>query len=143
MAGCAWGSTRIPQNPIRTQTPKPPGQALTPQQAKRVAARRAGSTYAYDLPGILQLALTMKPALDEMTPESPLLQKPQYTNQQGWTRSKKTNDIQEPPQSPAGHPVPQTLPPKHPRTSGGSPSPATPAPATRKRAARAGAPAGT
>ncbi|CAE7605731.1 ACC1 [Symbiodinium natans] len=34
--------------------------ALSRYQAKRVAARRAGSTYAYDLPGILQLALTMK-----------------------------------------------------------------------------------
>lgn len=29
-------------------------------QAKRVAARRAGSSYAYDLPGMLQLALRMK-----------------------------------------------------------------------------------
>ncbi|CAJ1368772.1 unnamed protein product, partial [Effrenium voratum] len=36
-------------------------QALLSQyQAKRVAARRAGSTYAYDLPGMLQLTLTMK-----------------------------------------------------------------------------------
>ncbi|CAE7222177.1 ACC2, partial [Symbiodinium necroappetens] len=34
--------------------------ALSRYQAKRVAARRAGSTYAYDLPGMLQLALTMK-----------------------------------------------------------------------------------
>ena len=33
---------------------------LSRYQAKRVAARRAGSTYAYDLPGMLQLALTMK-----------------------------------------------------------------------------------
>lgn len=33
---------------------------LSMYQAKRVAARRAGSTYAYDLPGMLQLALTMK-----------------------------------------------------------------------------------
>lgn len=33
---------------------------LSVYQAKRVAARRAGSTYAYDLPGMLQLALTMK-----------------------------------------------------------------------------------
>ena len=29
-------------------------------QAKRVAARRAGSAYAYDLPGMLQLALQSK-----------------------------------------------------------------------------------
>ena len=34
--------------------------ALSRYQAKRVAARRAGSTYAFDLPGMLQLALTMK-----------------------------------------------------------------------------------
>ncbi|CAE7729179.1 ACAC [Symbiodinium sp. CCMP2592] len=33
---------------------------LSRYQAKRVAARRAGSTYAFDLPGMLQLALTMK-----------------------------------------------------------------------------------
>ena len=34
--------------------------ALSRYQAKRVAARRAGSTYAFDLPGMLQLGLTMK-----------------------------------------------------------------------------------
>ena len=34
--------------------------ALSRYQAKRVAARRAGSTYAFDLPGMLQMALTMK-----------------------------------------------------------------------------------
>ncbi|CAE7704038.1 ACC1 [Symbiodinium pilosum] len=33
---------------------------LSRYQAKRVAARRAGSTYAFDLPGMLKLALTMK-----------------------------------------------------------------------------------
>lgn len=33
---------------------------LSQYQAKRVAARRAGSSYAYDLPGMLHLALTMK-----------------------------------------------------------------------------------
>jgi len=44
----------------QTMDPQVTSQELNKYQAKRVAARRAGSSYAYDLPGMLQLALTMK-----------------------------------------------------------------------------------
>eukprot|EP00933_Yihiella_yeosuensis_P033928 TRINITY_DN27520_c0_g1_i1.p1 TRINITY_DN27520_c0_g1~~TRINITY_DN27520_c0_g1_i1.p1 ORF type:complete len:1234 (+),score=270.47 TRINITY_DN27520_c0_g1_i1:159-3704(+) len=63
-------------NPVRWETVKDgqtasePGSGMSKDilsqiQAKRVAARRAGSMYAYDLPGLLKVALSMKWASGE------------------------------------------------------------------------------
>lgn len=46
-------------------------ESLSQLQAKRVAARRAGSVYAYDLPGLLKVAVSMKWAIGEGMLASP------------------------------------------------------------------------
>jgi len=66
--------------PIRYESPDSQGATgaaqtdtavLAKLQAKHVAARRAGSTYAYDLPGMLKIALTMKWIASTGSPSSP------------------------------------------------------------------------